>query len=144
MEKIVLNDSNYKDYLIERINSNGEKIIEIKDGVEIIDNVLNYFEDAVEIIIPDSVISAKNCRMPTSLRNIKLSKNMVDLPRFEGCKDLESVTIPEGIKKIEKFTFVSSGVREVILPEGFNRKIRVVINGAYDLLSKMNNVEEEE
>jgi len=48
-------------------------------------------------------------------------------------------------KRIEVVTGVSeNGYTEVILPEGFNRKIRVVINGAYDLLSKMNNVEEEE
>jgi len=48
-------------------------------------------------------------------------------------------------KRIEVTTGVSeNGYTEVILPEGFDRKIKVVINGAYDLLSKMNNVEEEE
>ncbi|MCA6439262.1 MAG: efflux RND transporter periplasmic adaptor subunit [Chitinophagaceae bacterium] len=47
-------------------------------------------------------------------------------------------------KRIEVTTGVSeNGYTEVILPEGFDRKIKVVINGAYDLLSKMNNVEEE-
>lgn len=48
-------------------------------------------------------------------------------------------------KRIEITTGVSeNGYTEVILPEGFDRKMKVVINGAYDLLSKMNNVEEEE
>ena len=48
-------------------------------------------------------------------------------------------------KRIEVTTGVSeNGYTEVILPEGFNRNSKVVINGAYDLLSKMNNVEEEE
>ena len=48
-------------------------------------------------------------------------------------------------KRIEVTTGVSeNGYTEVILPEGFDRNIKVVINGAYDLLSKMNNVEEEE
>lgn len=48
-------------------------------------------------------------------------------------------------KRIEVTTGVSeNGYTEVILPEGFDRKMKVVINGAYDLLSKMNNVEEEE
>lgn len=48
-------------------------------------------------------------------------------------------------KRIEITTGVSeNGYTEVILPEGFDRNIKVVINGAYDLLSKMNNVEEEE
>lgn len=40
--------------------------------------------------------------------------------------------------------FQKNGYTEVILPEGFDRSSKVVINGAYDLLSKMNNVEEEE
>ncbi len=48
-------------------------------------------------------------------------------------------------KRIEVTTGVSeNGYTEVILPEGFNRNSKVVIKGAYDLLSKMNNVEEEE
>jgi membrane fusion protein, heavy metal efflux system len=48
-------------------------------------------------------------------------------------------------KRIEVTTGVSeNGYTEVILPNGFNRKVSVIINGAYDLLSKMNNVEEEE
>ena len=48
-------------------------------------------------------------------------------------------------KRIEITTGVSeNGYTEVILPEGFDRSSKVVINGAYDLLSKMNNVEEEE
>jgi len=48
-------------------------------------------------------------------------------------------------KRIEVTTGVSeNGYTEVILPEGFDRSSKVVINGAYDLLSKMNNVEEEE
>ena len=52
---------------------------------------------------------------------------------------------PIPFKRIEVTTGVSeNGYTEVILPEGFNRNSKVVINGAYDLLSKMNNVEEEE
>lgn len=48
-------------------------------------------------------------------------------------------------KQIEITTGVSeNGYTEVILPEGFDRNSKVVINGAYDLLSKMNNVEEDE
>lgn len=48
-------------------------------------------------------------------------------------------------KRIEITTGVSeNGYTEVILPGGFNRTAKIVINGAYDLLSKMNNVEEEE
>lgn len=48
-------------------------------------------------------------------------------------------------KRIEVTTGVSeNGYTEVILPEGSDRKMKVVVNGAYDLLSKMNNVEEEE
>lgn len=48
-------------------------------------------------------------------------------------------------KRIEVTTGVSeNGYTEVILPEGFDRTSKIVINGAYDLLSKMNNVEEEE
>ena len=45
---------------------------------------------------------------------------------------------------VRKVIFVKYSQAFVILPGGFNRKISVVINGAYDLLSKMNNVEEEE
>lgn len=48
-------------------------------------------------------------------------------------------------KQIEVTTGVSeNGYTEVILPEGFDKNSKVVVNGAYDLLSKMNNVEEEE
>lgn len=48
-------------------------------------------------------------------------------------------------KRIEITTGISeNGYTEVILPEGFDRNAKIVINGAYDLLSKMNNVEEEE
>ncbi|OQP58952.1 efflux transporter periplasmic adaptor subunit [Niastella vici] len=48
-------------------------------------------------------------------------------------------------KQIEVTTGVSeNGYTEVILPESFDRNNKVVVNGAYDLLSKMNNVEEEE
>lgn len=48
-------------------------------------------------------------------------------------------------KRIEVTTGVSeNGYTEVILPESFDRNSKVVVNGAYDLLSKMNNVEEEE
>lgn len=48
-------------------------------------------------------------------------------------------------KRIEITIGVSeNGYTEVILPEGFDKNSKVVVNGAYDLLSKMNNVEEEE
>lgn len=48
-------------------------------------------------------------------------------------------------KRIEVTTGVSeNGYTEVILPESFDKSSKVVINGAYDLLSKMNNVEEDE
>lgn len=48
-------------------------------------------------------------------------------------------------KRIEVAIGVSeNGYTEVILPEGFDRNSKVVINGAYDLLSKMKNVEEKE
>jgi len=48
-------------------------------------------------------------------------------------------------KRIEVTTGVSeNGYTEVILPESFDRNSKVVVTGAYDLLSKMNNVEEEE
>jgi cobalt-zinc-cadmium efflux system membrane fusion protein len=48
-------------------------------------------------------------------------------------------------KRIEITTGVSeNGYTEVILREGFDRNSKIVINGAYDLLSKMNNVQEEE
>ena len=62
----------------------------------------------------------------------------------DGKKD-ETAEKHVPFKRIEVTTGVSeNGYTEVILPEGFDRKIKVVINGAYDLLSKMNNVEEEE
>jgi cobalt-zinc-cadmium efflux system membrane fusion protein len=48
-------------------------------------------------------------------------------------------------KRLEVTAGVSeNGYTEVVLPGGFDRNSKVVINGAYDLLSKMNNVEEEE
>ncbi|MBX9782582.1 MAG: efflux RND transporter periplasmic adaptor subunit [Chitinophagaceae bacterium] len=48
-------------------------------------------------------------------------------------------------KRIEITTGISeNGYTEVILPEGFNKNSKIVFKGAYDLLSKMNNVEEEE
>jgi cobalt-zinc-cadmium efflux system membrane fusion protein len=48
-------------------------------------------------------------------------------------------------KRVEVTTGVSeNGYTEVILPEVFDRNSKVVIKGAYDLLSKMNNVEEKE
>ena len=48
-------------------------------------------------------------------------------------------------KRVEVTTGVSeNGYTEVILPEVFDRNSKVVIKGAYDLLSKMNNVEENE
>ncbi|MBI1779953.1 MAG: hypothetical protein HYR66_01070 [Sphingobacteriales bacterium] len=48
-------------------------------------------------------------------------------------------------KRIEVTTGISeNGYTEVIFLEGFDRNSKVVVNGAYDLLSKMNNVEEEE
>lgn len=48
-------------------------------------------------------------------------------------------------KRIEVTTGISeNGYTEIILSEGFDRNSKIVINGAYDLLSKMNNVEEEE
>jgi cobalt-zinc-cadmium efflux system membrane fusion protein len=37
-----------------------------------------------------------------------------------------------------------NGYTAVILPDNFNRKSKIVIKGAYDLLSKMNNSEDEE
>lgn len=47
-------------------------------------------------------------------------------------------------KRIEVTIGVSeNGYTEIILPEGFDKNSKVVVNGAYDLLSKMNNVEEE-
>lgn len=58
--------------------------------------------------------------------------------------DKESTEKHIPFKRIEITTGVSeNGYTEVILPEGFDRTAKIVINGAYDLLSKMNNVEEE-
>lgn len=48
-------------------------------------------------------------------------------------------------KRVEVGTGVSeNGSTEVMLPKGFNKQSKIVISGAYDLLSKMNNTEEEE
>lgn len=48
-------------------------------------------------------------------------------------------------KKIEiQVGLKDEGYTEVILPDGFDMKVNVVINGAYDLISKMLNSEEEE
>jgi cobalt-zinc-cadmium efflux system membrane fusion protein len=62
--------------------------------------------------------------------------------------DADKITTVEkhiAFKRIEIIIGVAeNGYTEVILPEGFDRNSKVVINGAYDLLSKMNNVEEEE
>jgi cobalt-zinc-cadmium efflux system membrane fusion protein len=48
----------------------------------------------------------------------------------------KSVEVQKGISE--------NGYTEVILPKGFHTKDEVVIKGAYDVLSKMNNSEEEE
>lgn len=48
-------------------------------------------------------------------------------------------------RRVEVGTGVTeNGFTAVILPENFNRQSKVVIKGAYDLLSKMNNTAEEE
>lgn len=48
-------------------------------------------------------------------------------------------------KKLEMIAGISeNGYTEIILPEGFDKNSKIVINGVYDLLSKMNNVKEEE
>ena len=53
-----------------------------------------------------------------------------------GSQLFEGIEVKKGISE--------NGYTEVILPENFNIKgAKVVIDGAYDLLSKMNNVEEE-
>ncbi|MDP1763688.1 MAG: efflux RND transporter periplasmic adaptor subunit [Sediminibacterium sp.] len=56
----------------------------------------------------------------------------------------EAVEKHIAFKRVEITTGVSeNGYTEIILPEDFDRNSKVVVNGAYDLLSKMNNVEEE-
>lgn len=56
----------------------------------------------------------------------------------------EAVEKHIAFKRIEITIGVSeNGYTEIILPEGFDKNSKVVVNGAYDLLSKMNNVEEE-
>jgi len=70
---------------------------------------------------------------------------MKDKKNQDAVDKNESAERHIAFKRIEVTTGVSeNGYTEVILPEGFDRSSKVVINGAYDLLSKMNNVEEEE
>lgn len=62
----------------------------------------------------------------------------------ESGKDTSPVEKHIPFKRIEVSIGVSeNGYTEVMLPEGFDRNVKVVVNGAYDLLSKMNNVQEE-
>ncbi|MBI3717556.1 MAG: efflux RND transporter periplasmic adaptor subunit [Sphingobacteriales bacterium] len=96
---------------------------------------------ATTTALPDKAIvqSAGKSYIFVAADEIKEEKQPAD-----GKKD-EAAEKHIRFKRIEVTTGVSeNGYAEVILPEGFDRNIKVVVNGAYDLLSKMNNLEKEE
>ena len=73
------------------------------------------------------------------------AEEMKDEKKPDAADKNKTVEKHIAFKRIEIIIGVAeNGYTEVILPEGFDRNSKVVINGAYDLLSKMNNVEEEE
>ena len=67
---------------------------------------------------------------------IKLNSKTASGKDQEQMYEFHAIEIQKGIAQ--------NGYTEVVLPEGFDTSSAVVTNGAYDLLSKMNNTEEEE
>ena len=87
--------------------------MEIPDSVKIVDTFAYY-----------------NCK---SLKNVKFSKNMTTISNqsLASCTSLESVTIPENIKKIDNFAFHQSALREIFVP----KETELSLDNSYTLSS---------
>ena len=136
MGTIKIEKENYLEYLIEKQNSDGKKIIEIKDGITsftILDNTI--LKGASEVIIPDSVTTFI-CHMPEELENVKLSNNLtkIDWNTFSGCKNLKDIIIPDSVESIGESAFKDcSSLENVRLPQKLLKIDREAFSGCSNL-----------
>ena len=120
MEEVILTNDNYKEYIIERTDTEGKKTLEIKEGVTVIRcEMKELFNGVTEIILPDSV-KELHCSFENTLEKIKLSSNLIKInpSLFAGMENLKEICIPEGIIDIGNSAFERCrNLKKVELPE---------------------------
>lgn len=124
LEEIKLNDKvEVKDFAFIncKIQNYKSNTFEIKDGLVIKDNTIEYFTSPDFKIPSDSNIEiigdeAFSCCSSISTFKIPANVKIIGERAFSHCVNLTEITIPENVKKIKSFTFKDcSSLKKVII-----------------------------
>ncbi|MBE6876801.1 MAG: leucine-rich repeat domain-containing protein [Ruminococcus sp.] len=112
---------------------------------EIKDNVLiKYHGKENYIMIPDGVTrigeyafcDRKNlCMGIMQIKGVYIPEGVVSIGHsaFRNCWNLERVSLPESLVRIESFAFAQTGLKEIILPDGIRQFQGDTFQGCYHL-----------
>lgn len=102
-------------------------------------NLLLKANDTKEYVkIKDSTkaIAAKAFINNIRIKNVDLPLGLIEIEdsTFEGCRTLESVIIPQGVKYLGEYAFLNSGLKRVVLPAGLEEISYGAFKDCYNLL----------
>ena len=89
--------------------------------------VIWYDGDEETVEIPDTyygmpvrVIGDGVFKNKTWVKHVVIPENVMELGGFvfDGCENIETVSLPESLISIWQYAFVRSGFRELVIPEG--------------------------
>lgn len=124
-----------------------DRTVEVHANIQTLSNMLlpgMFINAIIEIGTSTSPALPKDAVVPSGGKNYIFIE---DMPGKEAGKTAKVDTKETHLsfRRVEVGIGVTeNGFTAVILPENFDMKSKVVIKGAYDLLSKMNNSEEED
>jgi len=102
-------------------------------------NLLLKANDTKEYVkIKDSTkaIAAKAFINNIRIKNVDLPLGLIEIEdsTFEGCRTLESVIIPQGVKYLGEYAFLNSGLKRVVLPAGLEEISYGAFKDCYNLV----------
>ena len=145
MDKVRLYLENNEKVLTETISIKFEEIA--KEGMKITINC--YIDEAKKLrflVVKEKinfeimkVLEGEGIELYTNnirIKNVDLPLGLIEIEdsTFEGCRTLESVIIPQGVKYLGEYAFLNSGLKRVVLPAGLEEISYGAFKDCYNLV----------